>query len=361
MRKCPTVLRGRNGSAYDRKLRHKFRQSAVTTMPLAQTIKQRHDTISAVMHNRRVGGQLDSTAKRREFLESRMYSSGARAERQGVQVNRTYALQGLGDLEPLSGSSNFGISEETFLKYDNKHQMARYEAPPVPFTALAGRKLAEGKFWPTAPEPANLTSKEVMSLRHEKNMSPSAVKYATHIEFYIRRNLKACPQHIAERLDFAQLIIKEVLASRRSKRIYIVWTTVHPGARFELEPHIIKLGPWVQQTIMRRIKNRPNIPQVTWIYDSGALQRELPNDLKQKLESVLADNSSTLEQRVAHLKSLDKMEHQMKSIPWFMPYLWSKDKKMAQRKTVLADAAEVEARRGGGAASAAPANPRYNA
>lgn len=333
-------------------------------MPIEQTLKQRQDTISSIMSHRKVGGGATDT-KRREHLESRLYGAGSRVERQGRLVNRTYALQGLGDLEPLSGSANFGISEDTFYKYENKQQVARYEAPPVPYTPLAARKLAEGKFWPSAPDPANLSSKEVMSLRHEKNMSPSANKYATHIEYYLRRDLKACPAHIAEHIDYAQLIIKEVLASRRSQRIYIVWTTVHPGARFELEPHVVKLGPWVQRTILRRIKNRPNIPRVTWIYDNGSLQRELPNDLKAKLEAVLADNASTLDDRIQHLKSMDKVEYQMKSIPWFMPYLWSKDKKMMQRKTVMADAAEVATRRGNTNAvgddgrSPPPVRPKY--
>lgn len=328
-------------------------------MPVDQQLKARQDTISSVMQVRRTGFGND---QRRKNLETRIYSRGARLERHNaVDVNRTYGLQGLGDLEPLSNSANFGIQDETFYKYDSKEEVAKYEEPPVPFTPLAARKLAAGTFWPSAPDPINLASREVSILKHEKNMSPSANEYSTQIEYYLRRDLKACPAHIGENMDFAQLIIKEVLATRRSKKIYIVWTTVHPGARFEIEPHIIKLGSWVQRLILKRIKNRPNIPRVVWIYDSGALQRELPRDLKNKLESMLAESSSTIEDRVDHLKKMDSLEHKMKSIPWFMPYLWSKDKKMMQRKTVLADAAEVDARKKDGGGGGRTPTPNYAA
>lgn len=347
------LLRKRNEVAYSRKIRRKFHRSR--HMPADQMLKQRDDTVSSVMAMRKTGSGFNER-ERRAYLEEKLYSAGSRMERQGAatNVNKTYALQGLGDMEPLSGSLNFGVADTTFYKYDSKEEMARYEAPPAPFTPLAARKLAEGKFWPTAPEPSNLTSREVTRLRHEKNMSPSANKYSTHIEYYIRRDIKSCPSHISENIDFAQLVIKEVIASRRGHKIFIVWTTVHPGARFELEPHIIKLGAWVQHMIMRRIKVRPNIPRVEWIYDSGALQRELPKELQNKLESMLAESASTIEDRMQHLKKMDSLEYKMKSIPWFMPYLWSKDKKMLQRKAVMADAAEVEARKKDGGGTGKP-------
>lgn len=325
-----------------RKIKQNFRSGGV--LPMNQTAKMRQDTVNEVLSKRMISSKLQGTSRFRK-AESKIFSQQARMEKQGMQANKTFALQGLGDLEPLSSSANFGLSEATLLKYESKEKLMRYEAPPAPYTALASRKLAEGKLWPSAPEPSNLTSTEVQMLRHEKNLSPSAKTFSTHVEYYLRRNLKACPAHISERIDFAELIIKECIASRRSKCLYIVWSTVHPGSRFEIEPHLLKLDYWVRRLIMRYIKNRPNIPSIKWIYDTGALQRELPRDLRDKLEAQFKDQSQTLEERVKYLKSLDSLNVRMKDIPWFMPYLWVKDKKMQEKKQIMSDFTEVEKRK----------------
>lgn len=182
-------------------------------------------------------------------------------------------------------------------------------------------------------------------LRHEKNMSPSAIRFSTEVEYYLRRNLRACPAHIGENIDFAQLIIKEAIASRRSHQLYIVWTTVHPGARFEIEPHLLRLNFWVRRIIMRYVKNRPNIPRIHWVYDSGHLQRELPRDLKEALTAQLSSSSDTLTDRVKYLKQMDTMNVRLKSIPWFMPYLWSKDKKQMMQKQMSSDFQAMEEKR----------------
>lgn len=354
-----TLTTLRRSVEYERKLRRKFHgaRSMAGAMPLQQTLKQRQDTIGEIAKKTSRGAGLSDPARHRH-IEERLFSSGARAQRQGMALNKTYALQGLGDLEPLSGSASFGLSEATVMKYDNVSEMSRYEAPPVPFTPLAARKLAEGNFWPSAPEPNNLTSKEVQLLKHEKNMSPSAAKFSTAVEYYLRRDLKSCPAHIAEAIDFSQLIIEEAFASRRSKKLYIVWSTVHPGARFEVEPHLLKLNRWVQQMIMQRIKNRPNIPSIAWIYNGGSLQRELPRDLRENLEATLAENASTLEDRVRYLKQMDSLDARMKSIPWFMPYLWSKEKKMQQSRTMNRDLEEFDRRKKETAAGAAGGTAR---
>jgi hypothetical protein len=335
---------------YATKLRRRFRNNQGVS--LRQTVKQREDTIDEILRTRPgVKRDLPDTMRRKE-IERELYGAGARLDREGLEVNKLYALQGLGDLEPLRNSTNFGIQDRTTLKYDDVNQMAKYEAPPVPYTNLASRKLAEGKFWPSAPPSTAMTSKEIPMLRHEKNMSPSALRFSTEIEYYLRRNLRACPAHIGENIDFAQLIIKEAIASRRSHHVYIVWTTVHPGARFEIEPHLLRLNYWVRRIIMKYIKNRPHIPRVEWVYDGGHLQRELPRELKESLTAQLASSSDTMADRVKYLKKMDSMNVRMKSIPWFMPYLWSKDKKQTMQKQMSSDFNEVQERKKSEAQSA---------
>ncbi|CBH18070.1 hypothetical protein, conserved [Trypanosoma brucei gambiense DAL972] len=334
------LLVNKQTQKYRTKLRYRFRQPSV--VPLRQTLQQRHNTILEVLRRRRINSGDQSPYR---YVEERLYSKPSRLDREGVKVNKTYALQGLGDLEPLRYGANFGISEKDALKYETVAEKAKYMEPPIPYSSLAARKLAAGALWPAAPDPEGMISKEVRLLRHESSMSPSARAFSERVAYHLRRSLKACPGHIAEHIDFTQLIIQEVLGSRRSKEIYIVWFTVDPGARFELEPRLHQLNHWVQQLIIKRVKRRPHIPRVTWIYDGGRLERELPRDVKQELQSFVADAATTLESRVKYLKELDTMNQRMKDIPWFMPYLWSKEEKAARQKSMLADLEEVERRK----------------
>ncbi|RNF27106.1 uncharacterized protein Tco025E_00660 [Trypanosoma conorhini] len=332
-------LLNRQTQKYMTKLRYRFRRPNV--LPLRQTAEQRRNTILEVLRRRRISPGEHSPYR---YVEQRLYSKSSRLDREGVNLNKTYALQGLGDMEPLRNSANFGLSEKDALRYESWEERAKYTAPPIPFTPLAARKLAGGALWPSAPEPTGMMSREVRYLRHESNMSPSARAFCERVAYHLRRSLRACPAHIGERIDFAQLIIQEVLGSRRSKEIYIVWSTVDPGARFELEPLLHQLNHWVQQLIIRRVKSRPHIPRVNWIYDGGRLEREMPRELLNEMESLVGEASTTLESRLKYLKELDTMNQRMKSIPWFMPYLWNKEEKATRRKTMEADLAEVERR-----------------
>lgn len=323
------------------KLRHRFRNPL--SLPLRQTQEQRNHTIREVLKHKRINPG-DHSAFR--YVEQRLYSKGSRLDREGLSVNTVYGLQGLGDLEPLRNSRNFGCSEREAMKYDSPQEIAKYEAPPVPFTPLAARKLAEGKLWPAAPEPSGMTSKEVRFLRHRSNMSPSSQTFSDKVAYHIRRALKACPGHIGERIDFAQLIIQEVIASRRSKELYIVWTTVDPGSRFEMEPHLHRLNNWVQRLVMERIRTRPNIPHVSWVYDGNRLERELPRTLKEEIKNLAGEVTSSLDSRVQYLKELDTVNQRMKDVPWFMPYLWNKEEKAGRTKQMRKDLEEYEQRRG---------------
>ncbi|KEG15510.1 hypothetical protein DQ04_00051050 [Trypanosoma grayi] len=351
----PMRLLNKQTQKYRTKLRYRFRQPSV--VPIRQTAQQRHNTILSVLQKRQINPGSHSAY---HYVEQRLYSKSSRLEREGVNLNKTYALQGLGDTEPLRNSANFGVSEKDALKYESWEERAKYAPPPISYTPLAARKLAAGALWPPAPEPTGMMSKEVRYLRHQSNMSPSARAFCERVAYHLRRSLKACPAHIGERIDFAQLIIQEVVGSRRSKEIYIVWSTVDPGARFEMEPLLHQLNHWVQRLVIQRVKSRPHIPHVTWIYDGGRLERELPRDVKNELESLVGEANTTLETRVKYLKELDTMNQRMKNIPWFMPYLWNKEEKAAKQKAMVADLAEVERRRqkpqeeGGGRRSSPP-------
>lgn len=334
-------LLNRATQKYVTKLRYRFRRSS--SLPLRQTAQQRQNTIFEVLRKRKINPGQHSPYR---YVEQRLYSKSSRLDREGLNLNKTFALQGLGDMEPLRNSANFGLSEREALKYESWEERAKYIQPPVPFTPLTARKLATGGLWPAATEPTGMMSKEVRYLRHASNMSPSARAFCERVAYHLRRSLKACPAHIGERIDFAQLIIQEVLGSRRSKEIYIVWSTVDPGARFEVEPLLHQLNHWVQRLVIRRIKNRPHIPRVSWIYDGGRLEREMPRELMKELESFTGEASTTLESRVKYLKELDTVNQRMKDIPWFMPYLWNKEEKAARHKTMEADLAEMERRRG---------------
>ncbi|KAG8348291.1 hypothetical protein ERJ75_001354400 [Trypanosoma vivax] len=333
------ALLNKRSQKYGTKLRYRFRYPAA--LPLRQTAQQRHNTIMEVLKTRRINSGGHSPYR---YVEQRLYSKPSRLDREGLKLNKTFALQGLGDLEPLRNSANFGLSEKDALKYETLAERTRYASPPIPYTPLAARKLASGTLWPAAPTPDGMLSKEVRYLRHEMNMSPSARAFCDRVAYHLRRSLKACPGHIGEHIDFAQLIIQEVIASRRSKELYIVWCTVDPAARFDIEPRLHQLNHWVQLLVIRRVKRRPHIPRVSWIYDGGRLEREFPREVMRELESFAGEASTTLESRVKYLKELDTMNQRMKGIPWFMPYLWSKEEKAAKQKSMLADLEEVERR-----------------
>lgn len=344
-------MRGnRRAAQYKTKLRRRFEPGESSLrLPLQQTRAQREETVTRVLAAKRGPSAVNSKAARLE-VERRLFARGARLEREmGQQVNTMYAMQGLGDLEPLRNSRSFGFSEREALKYDSPRDALRYDPPPLSYTPLAARKLAEGNLWPRAPAPSDMAgvmSTELRYLRHPENMSPSARHFCDKLVYHIRRSLKACPPHIAERIDFSQVIIQEVLASRRSNAVYIVWKTVDPGARWEVEPHLLRLHYWIRRLVIEKMKSRPNIPrEVHFVYDGDRVERELPRRLVAELKNHVGDVSSSLETRVQYLKSLDTVQHKLREIPWFMPYLWNKEEKAARMRMVREDVEEFERRR----------------
>jgi hypothetical protein len=322
-------------------IKFRLRRRKENVIPLKQAARHQIDSVNELMKYK---GHGDNSGSRFRNLREKLYFTEARLEREGVKVNKTFALQGLGDLEPLTGSANFGLSEKDGLLNPTLRQKAKYAKAPIPYTQLAARKLASAKFWPAAPPVTRVMSKEVQSLRTKENMSPSAQKFCRQLEFFIRRNIRACPAHIAERIDFSELIIQEVVGSNRSAIVYIVWSTVNPGARFEIEPLLTQLDHWVKRTVRLRIQTRPNIPRVVWIYDGGRLQRELPKKLTQEMTELFAEAQSTMKERVEYLKSMDKVENRMAGIPWYMPYLWKKEGLLRRNTAMKQDLEEVERR-----------------
>lgn len=245
-------------------------------------------------------------------------------------------LQGLGDDQPLATDPDLGISPLDIAAHGRKGAFERIE-PPVPYTKRLSRRMAEGKLWPTIHGTEDQALKEPNELKHPENMSPSEQKFAAEVEYWLRRNLRAMPAHIGDQVDFAEFVVERCYVSRRCKELTIVWSTVSGAARLKIEPVLLHLNPWVIRTIKRRIKNVPNIPRVSWVYDSGAIPTQIPNKLKHQLKVVLTNHSATIEQRVDYLKQLDSMEHRIKGIPWFMPYLWSKEQKVTQSNQMRRD------------------------
>lgn len=368
----------RRRTQYRAKLRKRFPAVPSLRLPLSQTKAQREETIQSILRAKNKLSSSDILSSPSAYrdkklqMERRLYSLGARLEREeGIDatcsssrsvnqhVNATYAMQGLGDLEPLRNSRSFGFSEREALKFDSPKEAMKYVPPPVPFTPLTARKLAEGQLWPLAPDPSEMRgvfARELPYLRHPENMSPSARHFGAKLLYHLRRSLKACPAHLAERIDFAQLILEDVIASRRSKCIYIIWSTVDAGARWEMEPYLLRLHYWVRRLILEKMKSRPNVPDaIHWVYDGGRLERELPHTLKNEIQNFVGDVNSSLETRVSYLKALDSVQQRMKDVPWFMPYLWNKEEKAQKEKRMRSDVKEYEERRKDAKAQAAEA------
>lgn len=358
LRCTPFRLANRRRLQYDAKLRRRFGAPPLT-LPLQQTKAQRRETVQRILSAKQSHLSLHSSADVRQkelSVEKRLFSLEARLEREqrkDAQLqgkSSTYAMGGLGDLEPLRSSPAFGLSELHSLKYDSPRDAMKYDPPPIAYTPLAARKLAEGNLWPSAPDPIDMkgvAGKELRFLRHRENMSPSAQHFSDKLAYHLRRSLKACPPHIGERIDFAEFILEEVIASRRSQVVYIVWNTVHPGARFEIEPQLLRLHYWVRRIIMEKMKTRPSVPrEVHWVYaGEDRVERELPRKLVEEIKNYAGTVVSSLETRVQYLKALDTVQQRLKDVPWFMPYLWHKEEKARHVKQIRADVSEYEARR----------------
>lgn len=269
----------------------------------------------------------DANARFGETADDHMVRKGTyNAMQRAHELKR---LQGLGDDEPLSTDPDLGFTKLDIATHGRRGVFERIEGP-IPFNKRLSRRMAEGRLWPTVHGTADPALVEPAKMKHAENMSPSEQKFSAEVEYWLRRNLRAAPAHIGDQIDWTEMIIERCFVSRRCKELFIVWSTVSGPARLAIEPVLVHLNPWVIRTIKSRMKHVPNIPRVQWVYDSGAIPTEMPNKLARKLQTVLTNHSTTIEQRVDYLKQLDTLEHRMRGIPWFMPYLWAKEQKVSQ-------------------------------
>ncbi len=366
LRNCLVFLRPRRDHAIRRaaleRKRHHYRHGSMPFAPMhvAQAARDQHARTVALKTGRtptesytRLYGNNTSTAWMREansrFGEHADDQVAPAGSYEAIRRQRTLEqLQGLGDDEPISTSPTAAhhYSPLDIMAHGRLGVYDRLE-PPAPYNKLLSRRMAEGRTWPSilgTPDAqldayaGTMASRRVLSaFVHPDNMSPSEKRFANACEYWLRRNLRAMPQHIADLFDFSEFMINQCFVSRRARDLYIVWSTLSGQARLHHEPLLPQLSPWVVRTIKRRIRVQPNIPRVHWVYDNGATPTEMPNKLKHQLRQVHAHTATTIEQRVDHLRQLDSVEARLKGIPWFMPYLWSKGRKTEQTQQLQAD------------------------
>jgi hypothetical protein len=337
-----------------RRLKAKGYFRGETYMPLRQGKEAQNQ---AIQH-------LSTTARVTPAQARRMMYPDPSQARRARGTNELYALQGLGDNASLSRTAQFGFTAVDLATFGSAQAAADNRPPPEAFTPLLARRMAEGRLWPAVRGLEDPHRAHVRELRSEENMSPSERRFAAEVEFWLRRNLRACPAHIAEHLDFTEIIIDRCFVSRRCRDLYIVWTAVHPERRDRIEPYLLRLNNWVIQTIRRRIKNQPATPFVRWIYNTGSMPTELPRKLVHELKATTAAMQTSIEDRVTFLKKLDSAEARMKGVPWFMPYLWAKDKRMREHHQMIKDHETASKKWGDAKAKAEKqmgALPKYNA
>ena len=278
------------------------------------------------------------------------------------RLARTWQLttlqEGLGDNESLHSSADYGYSDLDIAAHGRRGVLERVE-PPAPYNKMISRRMAEGRLWPSILGTQDRAVRAPSVMTNDANMSPSEQRFSANIEYWLRRNLRAMPQHIGEQIDFAEMMIERCFVSRRCRDLYIVWSTVSGSARLKIEPLLVHLTPWVIRTIKRRLKVTPNIPRVFWVYDSGAIPTEMPNKLRHEIRAVHANQAATIEQRIDYLRQLDSVEHRMRGVPWFMPYLWAKEQKKDQSKQMREDFVAAKQRREAAAAAAESKGPQY--
>ena len=252
-----------------------------------------------------------------------------------------HSIQGKGDDESLSSSLNtLDIQKKMHMYGDHAW---KHGAEPLPYTPLMARKLQAGNLWPSAPE-EKVDVKSLRNLYNDDDMTYRAKNYAFKVEYWLRRDLKAMPGVLGDMFNFEQFILVRVLCSAKRRQMYIVWSTVHPGARFEIEPVLTQLKSWIYRKIKQRIKkNRaPLLPEITWVYEQGeSTQIKMPNAMKKEIRETAAELYNVdLQAKVEEIKKMGTTEMRLAKTPWYMPYLWAKDervKKEGLRKAYLDD------------------------
>lgn len=356
LRQSLTLHRRGGGRLFDDYLnRQRAKTFDKVPNPFHQNSESRRDAVQEYLRRRnRIGKEHEISSKRAQIEYERLDKQSSRLRFSQFRKNSLLGMQGMTDDMPLSIAARAEVSPSDALLYQDEYEYAMSQEPTNSYSNRMSRRVMEGRQWPSLPQSYELRSVTLNELEHESNMSPSARAFSEKILFHLSRSLKTCPHHIREGIRWEELILSRVIASRRSTRIYIVWSTVAPHARVQMEPLLEKLNAWVVALLKFNIKTIPNLPQITWVYDHGALQTRLPRDLKKQLKSLYGDLHHSNKERVRYLEKVDSLSAKMKDVPWFMPYLWSKEKKMATRRVMGEDMAAVERRKTGAASGTKP-------
>ena len=328
----------------------RYKHSGAAATPMAQLAQSRMNTVHDYMkyRNRKLNGPSD---ERKAF--NKIYNpTGSINKEMLVDRDRTLRMQNApipGERGPVEVYSQ--PNPVDMMKYTDNVDRMQHAPPPEVYTDMMRRKVMAGQNWPAVPMGFELQTKDVPEKQHESNMSPSAQKTCLKVLYLLRKNIKACPAFIREQMNFAELMLCDVRASRRSTKVYIFWGTVTPAARYELEPILPKLNHWIKSMITYAQKEAgrgwgfPAIPDILWVYDNGTMSESLPRALKKQLNDTYTVMNTTTKDRLNYLRKMDSLSARMRGVPWFMPYLWNKDNKAMKQATYLRDAGELEKRK----------------
>jgi hypothetical protein len=271
--------------------------------------------------------------------------------------NAQMALQMSGDANSLSHAANFGVSPSDVAAH-GVTQLADRVTPPESYTPLMARKLTEGRLWPGAGIETTLPNViEVPHLEPWDNLTPSEKAFSTQLEYLVRRNLNAAPAQLIEQMDMSEFILDRIAVWRRSHTAWFVWTTVSPEMRAKIEPYVVQLGPWLKRQIHRMPrKYHYMMPQFKFVYrPADAMPERISRATVKELESIHQRVNTSIDERVERLRAHDTVDARLRGVPWFMPYLWAKDKKLKVAKQSYEDLKVLEDRKNGGERK--PENP----
>ncbi|KNH04065.1 hypothetical protein XU18_4633 [Perkinsela sp. CCAP 1560/4] len=245
-----------------------------------------------------------------------------------------HAIQGKGDNEPLSATLCTSENEKNLHLYGK--DAWKFTEDPLPFTPLMAQKLRSGNLWPQAPV-EKFEVRNLRLLRSDDDMTYRARDYAFKVEYWLRRDLRSLPGVLGDMFNFEQFILVRVICSPKRRNMYIVWSTVHPGARYQLEPILTQLKPWVYRKIKQRIKKHtaPFLPDITWVYEQEeSIRVDISRKAKQEIKDSMSEMFNVqLQEKVEEIRKMGTMEMRLAKTPWYMPYLWAKDERVARKKS----------------------------
>ena len=331
----------------------KFKHSGQASAPTAQLAQSRMNVVHDYMKRRErnaKGEDKGGRGERKAF--DKIYIPSPKIGTDLANHERTLRMQNApipGERAPIEVHNRQDPVDA--MKYSDDLDRMQHAPPPEVYSDLMRRKVMAGQNWPAVPVGFEMQSKSVAEKEHESNMSPSALKTSTKVLYLLRKNIKACPSYLREQMDFAELMLCDVRASRRSTTVYIFWGTVTPAARYELEPILPKLNQWIKSVLIYARKEAggkwsfPTVPNIMWVYDNGAMNETLPKALTRQLKNTMTHLNTSTDDRIKYLSKMDSLSARMKGVPWFMPYLWNKDNKALKQASYVRDASEVEKRK----------------